>query len=57
MAHYKLGIALKENEIIYGDKMFGLTQKYFESDFLTVKNRIMQELENVAVQIGKYLNL
>lgn len=57
MAHYKLGIALKENEIIYGDKIFGLTQKYFESDFLTVKNRIMQELENVAVQIGKYLKL
>lgn len=57
MAHYKLGIALKENEIIDGDKMFGLTQKYFESDFLTVKNRIMQELENVAVQIGKYLKL
>ncbi len=37
--------------------MFGLTQKYFESDFLTVKNIIMQELENVAVQIGKYLKL
>ncbi len=37
--------------------MFGLTQKYFESDYLTVKSRIMQELENAAVQIGKYLKL
>ena len=57
MAHYKLGITLKENEIIHGDKMFGLTQKCFASDYLTVKSRIMQELENVAVQIGKYLKL
>ncbi|MBD5507854.1 MAG: hypothetical protein HDR05_07360 [Lachnospiraceae bacterium] len=57
MAHYKLGVALKENEIIHEDIMYGLAQKYFELDYLTVKSRIIQELENVAVQIGQYLKL
>lgn len=57
MAHYKLGVALKKDELISEDKFFGLTQKYFRSDYLTVKNGIMQELESFACQIGDYLQL
>lgn len=57
MAHYKLGIALKEEELLSEDKLFGLTQKYFKSDYLTVKKDIMQEMENLACQIGDYLQL
>ena len=57
MAHYKLGVALKKDELLFEDKLFGLTQKYFKSDYLTVKNGIMQELESLACQIGDYLQL
>lgn len=57
MAHYKLGIALKEEELLSEDKLFGLTQKYFKLDYLTVKKEIMQEMENLACQIGDYLQL
>lgn len=57
MAHYKLGVALKANELVFEDKLFGLTQKYFKSDYLTVKRGILQELEILACQIGDYLKL
>lgn len=57
MAHYKLGVALKANELVFEDKLFGLTQKYFKSDYLTVKRGILQELESLACQIGDYLKL
>lgn len=57
MAHYKLGIALKDEELFSEDKLFGLTHKYFELDYLTVKKEIMQELESLACQIGDYLKL
>lgn len=57
MAHYKLGVSLKEDELLSEDILFGLTQKYFKSDYLTVKKGIMQELESLACQIGKYLQL
>lgn len=30
MAHYKLGIVLKESDLIISDAMFGLTEKYLE---------------------------
>lgn len=57
MAHYKLGVALKANELVFEDKLFGLTQKYFKSDYLTVKRGILQELESLVCQIGDYLKL
>lgn len=50
MAYYKLGVALKKDELISEDKFFGLTQKYFRSDYLTVKNGIIQELESLVCQ-------
>lgn len=41
---YQLGVALKKDELLFEDKLFGLTQKYFKSDYLTIKNGIMQDL-------------
>lgn len=57
MAHYKLGIVLKESDLIISDTMFGLTEKIFGEDYYTVKKSIYQELEELAKQIGEYLDL
>ena len=57
MAHYKLGIVLKENEFISSDVMFGLTEKIFGEDYYTVKKSIYKEMEGLAKQIGEYLEL
>lgn len=57
MAHYKLGVALKENEMIDSDIMFGLTQKYFFEDYTTVKNNIITELDNAGKQIQHIIKL
>ena len=57
MAHYKLGIVLKESELVIDDLMFGLTEKLFGEDYYTVKTSIYKELEGLAKQIGEYLKL
>ena len=57
MAHYKLGVLLKEDEIIEKDIMYGLTQKCFGADYYTVKNYIITELNELSVQIRNTLNI
>lgn len=57
MAHYKLGVSLKQNELISDDMLYGLTQKYFEKEYMDVKKAIISELDKLARQIQKYLNL
>lgn len=57
MAHYKMGIALKEYEIVFDDLFFGLTQKYLNADYYTVKNDIIDCLGKLANQIDDYLGL
>ena len=57
MAHYKLGIALKEEELIVDDKLFGLTQKLFEEPYINVKNAIVDELLSLSKQIERYLQV
>ncbi len=57
MAHYKLGVLLKENEIKENDIMFGLTQKCFGMDYISVKNSIISELKGLSVQLKETLNL
>lgn len=57
MAHYKLGISLKENEIDESDTMFGITNKFFGQGYKETKNSITLELMNLASQIEQYLNL
>lgn len=57
MAHYKIGIALKKDEIICGDPLFGLTQKFLNTDYFTLKNAIKAALKSTSQQIRKHLNL
>ncbi len=57
MAHYKLGVSLKENDIIDSDPMFGLTQKLFSEDYYTVKSNIISELNKAGKQIQSIINL
>lgn len=57
MAHYKLGILLKENEIKENDMMYGLTNKVWGSGYEEVKNEIILVLANLANQIEEYLEL
>ena len=51
MAHYKLGVLLKEDEIIETDIMFGLTQKCFGTKYITVKDFIIEELKKGRVRL------
>ena len=57
MAHYKLGVLLKEDELVENDIMFGLTQKCFGEDYLSVKNFIVEELKNLSNYIKESLKL
>ena len=57
MAHYKIGIALKSDEIIDDDIFFGLTNKYFQCDYRSLKANIIQELTSLEKQISIYLQL
>lgn len=57
MAHYKVGVYLKEAEIITDDLMYGMTQKAFGLDYLSTKNRVYRELNSLGQQIGEYLKL
>lgn len=57
MAHYKLGVYLKEHEILPNDPMFGMTQKAFGTDFYQIKNQVIGELIALANQLEKYLDV
>lgn len=57
MMHYKLGVALKENELVEDDHMYGLTQKFFHTDYLTLKNGVINELKNLKFQLKEFLDL
>lgn len=57
MAHYKLGIVLKEKELRMDDMMFGLSEKIFGEDYYIVKASIYMELKELAKQIGNFLEL
>ena len=57
MAHYKLGVALKDSELILSDPLFGLAQKFLGCDYNTLKNSIMQELSSLASQLKVFLKL
>ena len=57
MAHYKLGVVLKEDELVADDLMFGLTRKLLGKEYCDVKNEIYEALGRLARQIGEYLSL
>lgn len=57
LAHYKLGVALKSTDLFLDDPLKGLTQKYFQNDYYSVKNFVVKELSDTARKIEKYLGL
>lgn len=57
MAHYKIGVALKPNEIVFSDPFFGLTQKFFHCDYYTTKQFVLDNLNALASQIKAYLHI
>ncbi len=57
MAHYKIGVSLKPDEIIEKDLFFGLTQKYFGCDYFYLKKGIYSELQLFANQITDYIGI
>ena len=57
MAHYKLGVSLKEKDLVFDDIMFGLTDHILDEKYCVVKETIYTELEVLVAQIGDYLNL
>lgn len=57
MAHCKLGIVLKEDDLLQYDTMLGLTDYILNEKYSTVKDLIYSELEKLAIQIGDYLKL
>ena len=57
LAHYKLGVALKKDELVLSDPLKGLTQKYFQTDYDTVKKFLLSELSNTADKIEGYLGV
>ena len=57
MAHYKLGVLLKEDELVENDIMFGLTHKCFGTDYISVKDFIVEELKKLSNDIKDYLKL
>ena len=50
MAHYKLGVALKEGELV-SSCFFGLTEKFFDMSYGELKNGIITELIVLGEQI------
>ncbi len=57
LAHYKLGVVLKREELILSDPLKGLTQKIFQKDYYAVKETVLSELANTANKIEVYLGL
>ena len=56
MAHYKLGIALKENEV-KNDCIFGLSQKILGIDCQKLKMKVINELKQVRDEINAFLKI
>ena len=58
MAHYKVGVALKECEMVSADPFFGIVQKYLPGcDYFTLKSGVMKELHSLAGQLRDYLRI
>ncbi len=48
---------LKPEELVLSDPLKGLTQKYLQTDYDTVKGFVLSELSNTADKIEVYLGL
>ena len=57
MAHYGLGAALKEADIIENDMFFGLSNKLLDMSYIEIKTAIYSELDLFSEQLTKHLLL
>lgn len=57
MAHYGLGVELKEEDLIYTDPFFGLTQKFFQCSSLELYQNIIACLNKLSIEISLFLGL
>lgn len=57
MAHYGIGVALSQQEVILSDLFGGLTQKIFGVEWIVVKNSLINELKALSEQISNYLKI
>lgn len=57
VAHYKLGVSLEPKELIEGDPLFGLAQKYLGTDSFELKRFLIDTLSGLADQITINLKL
>ena len=57
MAHYKIGVALRNDEIVNSDPFFGLTQKFLQCDYYSAKQFVLNNLSSLVYQIKKYLQI
>ena len=57
LAHYKLGVILKNEDLIPDDPLRGLVQFYFDKDYYSLKSDILDELRDIVDKIAQYLNI
>ena len=57
MAHYGLGVALKESDIIENDMFFGLTNVLLGMPYSKIKAQIYAELDSFSDQLTRHLSL
>ena len=55
IAHYGLGVVMKESDIVENDLMFGLTNKIFGVSYIETKSTILDELNKLANQLEVHL--
>jgi len=55
MAHYGLGAAMNETDIIESDMLFGLSNKLLGMPYMKIKAAIYAELDAFSEQVTKYL--
>lgn len=57
MAHYGIGPALNENEIIEEDILFGLTEKILGVTTAEMHNAVLEELGELEIQLARHLGI
>ena len=58
MAHYGIGVDLRcESDFVDDDPLYGLTQKYFDIDYYSLKAEMFTCLASLARQLEKYLRI
>ncbi|MCL2360671.1 MAG: hypothetical protein FWC73_02520 [Defluviitaleaceae bacterium] len=55
MAHYGLGVALKETDIIESDMFFGLSNQLLDMSYTEIKTAIYSELDLFSEQLTEHL--